>query len=71
VGSLSFLQGIFPTQESNWDPLYCRQILYQLRIREALKDDGEEGYPGRGKSSSSECHLMSSTGVFFVKIVQS
>ena len=30
VGSLSLLQGIFPTQESNWDLLHCRQILYQL-----------------------------------------
>ena len=30
VGSLSFLQGIFPAQESNWDLLHCRQILYQL-----------------------------------------
>ena len=23
-------RGIFPTQESNWDLLHCRQILYQL-----------------------------------------
>ena len=30
VGSLSFLQGIFPIQESNWGLLHCRQILYQL-----------------------------------------
>ena len=30
VGSLSLLQGIFPTQESNWGVLVCRQILYQL-----------------------------------------
>ena len=30
VGSLSLLQGIFPTQESNRDVLHCRQILYQL-----------------------------------------
>ena len=30
VGSLSLLQGIFPTQESNWGLLHCRQILYQL-----------------------------------------
>ena len=30
VGSLSFLQGIFPTQGSNQGLLYCRQILYQL-----------------------------------------
>ena len=30
VDSLSFLQGISPTQESNWGLLHCRQILYQL-----------------------------------------
>ena len=30
VGSLSLLQGIFPTQESKQDLLHCRQILYQL-----------------------------------------
>ena len=30
VGSLSLLQGIFPTQESNRGLLHCRQILYQL-----------------------------------------
>ena len=30
VGSLSLLQWIFPTQESNWGLLHCRQILYQL-----------------------------------------
>ena len=30
VGSLSLLQGIFLTQESNWGLLHCRQILYQL-----------------------------------------
>ena len=28
--SLSLLQGIFPTQESIWGLLHCRQILYQL-----------------------------------------
>ena len=30
VGSLSLLQGIFPTQESNRGLLHFRQILYQL-----------------------------------------
>ena len=30
VGSLSLLQGIFPTQELNRDLLHCRRILYQL-----------------------------------------
>ena len=29
MGSLSLLQGIFPTQESNRDLPHCRQILYQ------------------------------------------
>ena len=33
VGSLSLLQGIFPTQESNWGLLHFRQILYQLSHR--------------------------------------
>ena len=30
VGSLSPLQGIFLTQESNWGLLHCRQILCRL-----------------------------------------
>ena len=30
VGSVSLLQWIFPTQESNWGLLHCRRILYQL-----------------------------------------
>ena len=30
MGSLSLLQGIFPTQKSNWGLLHCRRILYQL-----------------------------------------
>jgi len=30
VGSLSLLQGIFPTQELNQGLLHYRQILYQL-----------------------------------------
>ena len=30
VGSLSLLQWLFPTQESNWGLLHCRRILYQL-----------------------------------------
>ena len=30
VGCHALLQGIFPTQGSNWGLLHCRQILYQL-----------------------------------------
>ena len=33
VGSLSLLQGIFPTQEWNRGLLHCRWILYQLRYQ--------------------------------------
>ena len=33
VGSLSLLQQIFPTQESNRGLLHCRWILYQLRYQ--------------------------------------
>ena len=35
MGSLSLLQQIFPTQESNWGLLHCRWILYQLSHKEA------------------------------------
>ena len=34
VGSLSFHQGNFQTQESNWGLLHCRQILYQTSYLE-------------------------------------
>ena len=33
VSSLSLLQGIFPTQESNWGLLHCRRSLYQLNYQ--------------------------------------
>ena len=50
VGSNSFLQVIFPMQESNLGRLHCRQILYQLSHQESPKVDLEEGrliiYPG-------------------------
>ena len=34
VGSLSLLQGIFPTQGSNPGPQHCKQILYQLSLKQ-------------------------------------
>ena len=33
ASSISLLQRIFPTQESNWDLLYCGKILYQLSFQ--------------------------------------
>jgi len=38
AGSLSLLQGIFLTQESNWGLLHCRQIFYQLSYQRSLTD---------------------------------
>ena len=45
VGSLSLLQWIFPTQESNQGLLHCRQILYQLSYK-------------RSPKSESKCYLL-------------
>ena len=36
VDSLSLLQRIFPTQESNWGLLHCRWVLYQLSYQGKL-----------------------------------
>ena len=43
VCSLSLLQGIFPTQESNPGLLHCRQILYQLSYQGSLQHVKVEG----------------------------
>ena len=37
VGSLSLLQGIFPTQGSNLGLLHCRRLLYQLSFQGSPK----------------------------------
>ena len=44
VGSLSLLQGNFPTQESNRGLLHCRRILYQL------------SYQGRDHQFTTKCY---------------
>ena len=43
VGSLSLLQRIFLTQESNQGLLHCRWILYQLSYQENPSADTESG----------------------------
>ena len=45
VGSLSLLQGIFPTQGSNSGLLHCRQILYQLSHKESPRTLEWVAYP--------------------------
>ena len=42
AGSLSLLQGIFLTQESNKGLPHCRQILYQLSYQGSPKDEKME-----------------------------
>ena len=60
VGSLSLLQGIFLTQESNQGLLHCRQILYQLSYqgtvgKEFACNAGDPGLiPGPERSPGGE-----------------
>ena len=51
VSSLSLLQGIFPTQESNQALLYCRWILYQLSYQGSPRILEWVAYPFCGGSS--------------------
>ena len=51
VGSLSLLQGIFPTQRSNPGILHCRWILYQLNHKEPIT-------PGDLATQQSNPHLL-------------
>ena len=51
VHSLSLLQGIFPTQESNQGLLHCRWILYQLSYQGSPRTLEWVAYPfSRGSS---------------------
>ena len=50
MGSLSLLQGIFLTQELNWDLLHCRRILYQLSYQGSLWEPYD-----MGKTITIEC----------------
>ena len=50
VGSLSLLQGIFPTQGLNPGLLHCRQILYQLSHKGSPRMNPERMAKGRSKA---------------------
>ena len=49
VGSLSLLQGIFPTQSSNPGLMHCRQILYQLSHKTAVFSHNSGGWKSKIK----------------------
>ena len=51
VGSLSLLQGIFPTQGSNPCLLHCRQILYQVSHKGSPRILEWVAYPFSSRSS--------------------
>ena len=51
VGSLSLLQGIFPTQGSNPGLPHCRQILYQLSHKGSPRILEWVAYPFSSRSS--------------------
>jgi len=54
VGSLSVLQGIFPTQELNSDLSHCRWILYQLSHKRSPRILEWVAYPFFRRSSRWE-----------------
>ena len=59
VGSLSLLQGIFPTQESNQGLLHCRRILSQVSYQEALtfSIEPQKWFPRHFKKTCQLCIL--------------
>ena len=68
VGSLSLLQGIVPTQESNRDLLHCRWILYQLNQQGIPRIQEWVAYPFSSGSSQSRNRTGPSciAGRFFI-----
>ena len=69
VGSLSFLQGIFPTQGSNPGLLHCRRVLYQLSHQGSPRILEWVAYPfSRGSSQPRNPTVVSCiAGGFFTK----
>ena len=67
VGSLSLLQGIFPTQGSNPGLPHCRQILYQLSHKGSPTILKWVAYPFSSESSwpKNQIRVSCITGGFF------
>ena len=59
VGSLSLLQGIFPTQGSNQGLLHCRRILYRLSHKGSPRILEWVAYPFSSRSSDPGIELGS------------
>ena len=54
MGSLSLLQGIFPSQGSNPGFPHCRQILYQLSHKGSPKTDKQQKTRGKRKNTENK-----------------
>ena len=67
VGSLSILQGIFPTQGSNPGLLYCTRILYHLSHKESPRILERVAYPFSRESSQprNQTRVSCIAGMFF------
>ena len=57
MGSLSLLQGVFPTQGSNPGLLHCRRILYQLCYEGSKKLNKDLHDPDNHKGVITHTHL--------------
>ena len=68
MGSLSLLQGIFPTQGSNRGLPHCRQILHQLSLLGTPKILKWVAYPFSSRSSrpSNQTGVSCISGGFFI-----
>ena len=67
MSSLSLLQGIFPTQESNPGLPHCRQILYQLSHKESTRILQWVAYPFSSRLSwlRNQARVSCIAGGFF------
>ena len=72
VGSLSLLQGIFPTQGPNPCLLHCRQILYQLspqgRAHLPMQKTKRDGFDPWGGEDSLKEHMTTLSSILAWRI---
>ena len=80
VGSLSLLQWIFPTQESNQGLLHCRQILSQLSYQESpskMENNAGDWVPSLGwedpleKRKATHCSILAWRILWTVESIES
>ena len=70
MGSLSLLQWIFPTQESNRGLLHCKQILYQLSYQGSPHQvRGENQFRAQENPEKPHYFYILRNGQLFCKVV--